>query len=65
MSSSDSKCNRSEKGKARYARYRDAHREEISWRARWKRLDDPLWAVVQDIKRVARRNQQRKTDLYS
>ncbi|MGI8862228.1 MAG: hypothetical protein ACR2GV_05825 [Gaiellaceae bacterium] len=29
MSSSDSKYNRSEKGKARYARYRAAHREKI------------------------------------
>ncbi len=29
MSSSDSKYNRSEKGKARYARYRDAHRATI------------------------------------
>ena len=29
MSSSDSKYNRSEKGKARYARYRDANREKI------------------------------------
>jgi len=41
MSTSDSKYNRSEKGKARYARYRAANREKINERLRAIRRHEP------------------------
>lgn len=48
----DARYNASEKGRETRRRY-----------AQNKRISDPVWAVTQDIKRVARRNLQRRREL--
>jgi hypothetical protein len=56
--------NQSERGLARYARYREEHRFEIRDRDFLWRIYHPLEAYEKDCRRHARDRLQRRNDLY-